>query len=296
MTKNAMEMNAKYIFYWDDDVIPPPLTLYTLHGILEQNDDIGLVCGVYCTREDPSEPLIYKEHGKGAYWGFSIDPADPPEDIFSCGGGCIMARVKDIKKMTPPYWTDEQIVDDGGHTVVWGHDVRFVKNFREQSGKRTCVQGSLLCGHWDAEKSRMYELPKDSPPYKRCKVIPAHHEIVQCPPLDEITLARELQDTGGDRRVFLVEKKEQTKKSLSQILRSRFEGVRVLSQDTNWLAVCEGLRNGNKTRPRDSRSRDPGSNRNRGNNRNKQDSGKSGSKTKRQHPIRTHGGKNPERG
>jgi hypothetical protein len=238
MTKNAMEMNAKYIFYWDDDVIPPPLTLYTLHGILEQNDDIGLVCGVYCTREDPSEPLIYKEHGKGAYWGFSIDPQDPPEDIYSCGGGCIMARVEDIKKMTPPYWTDEQEVSKEGQCVVWGHDVRFVRNFRD-----TCVQGSLLCGHWDAEKSRMYELPPNSPPYKRSKSLPAHHEIVQCPPLDDIILARELRDTGGDRRIFLVDKKAQPRKELLSVLKSRFEGVKVLSQDNNWLAVCEGIRN-----------------------------------------------------
>jgi hypothetical protein len=174
MTQRCLELKAKYVFYWDDDVILHPHMLYAAHNILETNPDIGLVTGVYMTREDPTEPMIYRDHGKGACWDFSTKTEDPPEDIFSCGGGCIMARVEDIAKMKEPYWADEQVVHESGQTM-WGHDVRFVRKFAQETGKRVVVKGHLLCGHWDVPKQKMYMFPQlengnvDKRAVKRCK-------------------------------------------------------------------------------------------------------------------------------
>jgi len=245
MTKRALEAGSKYIFYWDDDVVIPPLAFYTMHNILETNPDIGLVTGVYTTREDPPEPLIYKEHGQGAWWGFTIDPELPPEDIFGAGGGCIMARLEDVAKMEEPYWYDEQIVNDSGnHQTVWGHDVRFIKNFREQTGKRTVVKGSILCTHFDAGKNKSYKLPQDSPPYQRLgKEKNLTHELVEFAELTELMLDQALKASNGEQRLFLV-KKDQPQESIRDVLGGRFNSVDFSSVDDYWLAICEGMKNG----------------------------------------------------
>ena len=246
MTKRAMEIGSKYIFYWDDDVIIPPLTLYQMHNILETSPDIGLVTGVYTTRESPNEPLIYREHGTGAWWDFSIDAEDSPQDIFGCGGGCIMARTEDVAKMEEPYWADEQVIHeaDGSYQTMWGHDIRFVTNFREQTGKRTVVKGSILCQHFDAAQNKTFELPKDSPPYKKLgKAGHVKHAMVEFDELTELLLERALKDTDGQQRLFLV-KKEQTQGDIRDVVGSRFDSVDFSSVDKYWLVICEGLRNG----------------------------------------------------
>lgn len=245
MTKRTIEVGSKYIFYWDDDTILPPLAIYTMHNILENNPDIGLVTGVYCTREDPPEPLLYKSMGDGAWYGFSIDPESPPEDIHGAGGGCILARVEDVAKMEEPYWYDEQVVNpEGVGQTVWGHDIRFIKNFREQSGKRTVVKGSILCGHWDAEKKRMYELPKNTLPHKRHTPEKAIHELVQFRDFDVDILDRALMETGGEQRLFLVAKNGKDSGELVPVFETRFERVKMESVDQFWLAICEGKRDG----------------------------------------------------
>lgn len=248
MTRNAIEAGAKYIFYWDDDVIVPPLTLYTMHTILETHPDIGLVSGVYTTREDPPVPLVYKEHLKGPYWGFSTDPASPPEDIFAAGGGCLMARLEDVKKMTPPYWADEQIASPDGQQTVWGHDVRFCKKFKEESGKRVVVQGSLLCKHFDAQQNRFFELPPDSPPMKRkAPPTPQPHEVLECGrPFTREVIMREIERTAGKRRLFLVPKTEATPETLTELFGEFFETQNVFPVDSHWLCAVEGLKNGNR--------------------------------------------------
>jgi hypothetical protein len=245
MTERAIEIGSPYIFYWDDDVIVHPHILYAMHNILETNPDIGLVTGVYCTREDPTEPFIYKEQGMGAYWDFSIDPQDPPEDIHGCGGGCIMARLEDVKKMEKPYWTDEQIVHKD-NVATWGHDIRFVKKFREETGKRTVVKGHLLCQHIDADSGRIFELPPDSAPRKRLaekqgEEVPTSlwAEIQESPCLTLPFLDDQLRMSHGNRKMFVVMKEDQTEEDLRQVLSNRFKKVPIHSMDDRWVAICE---------------------------------------------------------
>jgi hypothetical protein len=240
MTQRAIELGAKYLFYWDDDVLLHPHMLYAAHNILETNDDIGLVTGVYFAREHPTEPFIYKEQGKGAWWNFSLDPAHPPQDIHGCGGGCIMVRVEDLKKMTPPYWADEQIVHDGGLSQ-WGHDIRFVKKFREETGKRTVVKGHLLCQHIDYETQEIFELPKDSPLARnvdRPQVMP-WAVIQESPPLTPDFVDEQIVLSNGLRRMFVVLKADQSEEDMKQVLSQRFHKHPIYSMDDRWVAVCE---------------------------------------------------------
>jgi hypothetical protein len=243
MTKKVMEIGSKYIFYWDDDVLIPYLTLYYMHHILENNPDIGLVTGVYTTRENPPEPLVYKEHGSGAWWGFSVDPEHEPEDIYAAGGGCIMARMEDVAKMEEPYWHDEQVITPDGKAINFGHDIRFIRNFREQTGKRTVVKGSILCGHYDAGSGETFNLPKNSLPYKRLGNERLNHELTQLLDFSPDVVERALRETNGEQRLFLVDK-QVTQDDIRDALAGSFDSIDFVSVDNLWLAVCEGLKNG----------------------------------------------------
>src|SRR3989304_2760490 len=74
MTHRALEMNPEFIFYWDDDVILPQHAFYMMQNAMTRFPDIGLLTGVVCTRQDPTEPMIYRHQGEGAWGDFSVGP------------------------------------------------------------------------------------------------------------------------------------------------------------------------------------------------------------------------------
>ena len=248
MTIRALELEAKYIFYWDDDVILPAQTLYTMHNMLERYPDIGLITGVVCTRETPTEPMVYLKHGKGAWWDFSIDPDDPPQDIFAAGGGCIMARTDAIRRMSQPYWADVKGAGNDPNkegNSTWGHDIYFISKMGRESGYRTCVKGSILCGHWDVAQQKMFELPKDAPPFRKHKPPPSPiYNVEESPALSPEYVDQQLKVSQSDRRLFLIRKELQPKSQVKKALEPFFDQVRVLSVDSRWLAVGEGLKDG----------------------------------------------------
>ena len=249
MTHRALGLNPKYVVYLDDDVILEPHALYRMHNAMERDPSIGLITGVVCTREDPTQPMIYQRKGEGSWWGFAIDPNAPPEDIHAAGGGCLIVRADAIRKMSQPYWQDFLGNIDDPHALgasTWGHDVYFISKLREESGMRTCVMGSVLCGHWDVAKQKMYSLPKDSPAYKNYHPAPSgDFKVEVAPPLTPNYVHNQLRLTSSDRRIFLVPKSEQKKRmEVKAALTPFFNQVHVVSVDSHWLAVGEELKDG----------------------------------------------------
>lgn len=196
MTYSAIEMGAQYIFYWDDDTVIPSKTLLDMHNVMERNPDIGIITGVYTTREEINEPLVYKHHGQGAYWHF--DPTEGHvEDVFAAGAGCMMARTEallDVKRILGgEWWQDEQDIEsvDAGHgKIMWGHDIRFCRRMwlthqRWEYGDpqpgpaglediektptqrwRVALAGWIQCAHFDVQKQKMFTMPADAPCFK----------------------------------------------------------------------------------------------------------------------------------
>lgn len=173
MTNQALKMEeSKYILYWDDDVIPPAMGLYTLHNFMERNPTAGAVSGVYVTREDPCEPLIYKEHGTGAWWDFPMGETAKPQPIFGAGAGFLLARLEAIKDVTAklgevPIWADERTLaqdttDNVERNIMWGHDIRFCKLLNEHDWP-VYVDGRVICDHVDISTGTVYKMPPDAP-------------------------------------------------------------------------------------------------------------------------------------
>jgi len=173
MTQQAIRMGAKYILYWDDDTLPPPMGLYTLHNWMERHPEAGAISGVYTTREEPNEPLVYTAHGEGAAWDFPMGEGAEPVPIFGAGAGFLLARVEaivDVQSKLPegtPIWADERTLpghdpDNNRRKVMWGHDVRFCKLLNEHDWP-VYVHGQVMCTHLDIESQKMYAVPDDAP-------------------------------------------------------------------------------------------------------------------------------------
>lgn len=198
MTWDAIKAGCKYIFYWDDDTIIPPKAIYDMHRTMEVHPEIGVLTGVYTTREELNEPLVYKRQGQGAYWEFDPTP-DHVEEVFAAGAGCMMARVEallDVHRIhgDDMFWADEQdmdAIDAGKGKIMWGHDIRFCKRMWEtwQDSSRTGaehpgpfgvadpakkpaknwtvnVAGWILCGHFDIQQQKIYSVPPEAPCFR----------------------------------------------------------------------------------------------------------------------------------
>lgn len=181
MTKKALRMGAKYILYWDDDVLPPDLGLLTLLNFMERTPKAGAISGVYTTRVSPQEPLIYKEHGKGAYWDMPFGEGAKPVPIMGAGAGFLLARLEAVQDSIDrmqedngdeevAIWADERTTyadkempdDFSAKTIMWGHDIRFCRILNEH-GWQVYGHGAVLCGHLDVEKGVVFNVPDDAP-------------------------------------------------------------------------------------------------------------------------------------
>lgn len=179
MTKKAIRMGSKYILYWDDDTIPPPMGLFKMHAWMEMHPEAGAISGIYTTRTNPPVPLIFEKHGQGSAWNIPLGPGAEPVQIFGAGAGFLLARVDAIKdtiaQMTVEnngqevaIWQDtvtRPANEDGSEiefTTTWGHDVRFCKLLGDH-GWPVYAHGEILCGHYDIESGEMFEMPANAP-------------------------------------------------------------------------------------------------------------------------------------
>lgn len=245
MTHQALSLGAQFLYFADDDVLPPPDVLYKMMQHMQKDPTIGLITGVYTTKSIPPHPHIYKEDGGAHYWGFSLSPYDQPEDIWGCGAGCIMVRADAIRQMETPYWAENVQRDNNKQVNVVGHDLLFCEKVRE-AGYRTVVDGSIQCDHFSESENKYYRLPKNSPPVERFKRDPRndeywmnwwgvspngygrdYHDALQllvgmAPQMEFVQLV----NSGGG--VFA--------QTLANILRERFVGL--VTQDSEEEAFC----------------------------------------------------------
>ncbi len=184
LTKKAIRLGAKYIVYWDDDILVQSDAVYRLYNFMEKNPKVGIVSAVCNTRHPEFvEPVIYKVHGDGASWDFECGEGAIPEQIFAAGAGFMMARVEAIEAAIEkikadnagtelPIWADEKAFMPSTkpgithYNQFWGHDVRFCKLIQE-AGYFVYVHGAVLTGHLDVETGTIYTLPADAPGFKK---------------------------------------------------------------------------------------------------------------------------------
>jgi hypothetical protein len=175
MTEEALNLGAEYILTIDDDTQPPPSVILDLIRVLETSDDSVMACGgIYTTKTNPPEPIVYMEHGQGSFWNWKMG------DVFQCwgvGNGCLMIRTKLFQMMPRPWYKslntpDElkefadlfpQVLETTPRSASISPDIFFFTRLR-QMGFKVMAHGGVLPIHWDVKTNTPYWLPKGTPP------------------------------------------------------------------------------------------------------------------------------------
>lgn len=178
MVEQALAMGAQYILFIEDDTIPPPGTVLELSRVLETSDEAVMTCGgVYTTRSNPPEPIVYMGPGQGAHWNWRLG------DIFECwatGMGCTMIKMEIFKKMPKPWFKELKTLEEVKQypdLFPEAIDVSSVKKIGvstdlffftklKKMGFKALAHGGVLPIHWDTETNTGYWLPKGMPPTK----------------------------------------------------------------------------------------------------------------------------------
>jgi hypothetical protein len=185
----ALQHNATYVLFIDDDVILPPFGAQRLGYALDvrsmelyPDDKVAVCCGIYMSKEELSTPVIYKENGHGAFWNWKVGEIF---EVESAGTGCMLIRTDVFKHLEKPYFkTVEQYIDVNGQLGCqkMTDDIYFCMKVRA-AGFKIIAHGGVLCGHFDVKTNQIFSLSEDSYPVKaareeeeRRNVLPAVEE------------------------------------------------------------------------------------------------------------------------
>lgn len=170
--EKAIEMGVKYLLYIDDDTAPPVHIARELMYQLEQpdNQDVAICGGIYCSKRDPAEPLVFTEFGHGVHWNWKVG------DVFECAGigtGAMMVRTAACEKLPKPWF---KTTDIPATETTWREmetdDLYFCRKVRD-AGYRILANGKVLPIHLDYRIQKdggliwkPYMLPENSYPVK----------------------------------------------------------------------------------------------------------------------------------
>lgn len=204
--KQAIDADAKYLFFLGDDVIVPPHTLRQLIFRMENDPDVGVVGGVYCSKTEIPYPLIFKGNGQGAYWDWKIG------EYFECTGlgmDCTLLRTSMLREISQPLFKtcdSDQYLDGINNAESWTEDLYFCKKVVEETKYKVMVDTSVICEHFDIYSGKNYTIPKGSLPYRQKTVVKDKKCLILGPKIDlvddsyEIVQCSDNGDTNADYR------------------------------------------------------------------------------------------------
>ena len=170
LADRALALGTEFLMCFDDDTVPPAHAINSLWYVLKQNPKAAIAGGIYCTKSDPPEAIVYQEIGGGAFWDWTLG------DIFPCKGlglGCMMIRLSALKDIPKPWFKDrlgdsgQRQVEIGGMLVDivsdQGTDDLYLCQKVTDAGYDIMAHGGVLPLHI-GEDGQQYHMPEDSYP------------------------------------------------------------------------------------------------------------------------------------
>lgn len=172
IVREAVQRDFEWLLLLEDDVIPQPDLLVRLNKYM--NDaKTPIVSGLYFTKSEPSEPLIYRGRGNGSFHDFK------PGDKVWCDGvptGCLLVHCAILREM----WADSQVYLAKGHetravfetpTRTWINpdgDVNSIVGTSDLDWCSRVIEGGYLKrAGWDSFARRKYPFLVDTGMYCR---------------------------------------------------------------------------------------------------------------------------------
>ena len=189
IAQKAIEAQAKFLWFVDDDTIPPPNTANKLMYVLNNNPDIAAIGGVYVTKSDPPTPVVFRGLGLGAFWHWKKGEVF---EVTGIGAGCLMINCDVFKKLEPPYfpWYTKESDDPLVPSLSISEDISFCNKVRD-AGLKVFAHGGVLCDHFDVTTGKTYQMPEDSYPMLPDMLIDSNGRVL--PNLKQYDTASEQQ-------------------------------------------------------------------------------------------------------
>jgi hypothetical protein len=164
LAEKALEVGAKYLWFVDDDTIPPPNSLQRLVYVLENYPEITAVGGVYVTKAEVPQPVVFRGVGLGSFWHWKQGEIF---EVTGIGAGCLLIST-DVFNEIPKPWFEFQETTSYECEIpssLISEDISFCNKVRE-AGYRVFAHGGILCDHYDVETRKTYQMAPDSYPMR----------------------------------------------------------------------------------------------------------------------------------
>lgn len=155
---DARKSGAQWLLFLDDDTLLPNHSIRRMVYLMEQHPDWDLLSGVYVTKSDPPQPLIFTKDKGGPAWDWKFNTQFP---IKACGMGACLIRMSAFDKVEEPWFRYVQRAQGMDHFEE-GEDVYFCRKLTEAGGV-LMADGGLLCGHINPN-GKVFSIPFDSRP------------------------------------------------------------------------------------------------------------------------------------
>jgi hypothetical protein len=152
----AVDNDVPYVMLVDDDVeLPFGACHHLMRTLASSEPDVMVAGGIYVTKQDHPEPIVFKDISFGAFWRWKKDTVFPCELL---GLGCSLWKTEVFKHIEKPWFRD---VDTG--TQCNTDDAFFFAKMK-LNGFKALADAYVLPTHWDYETGKGYRLPEDSYP------------------------------------------------------------------------------------------------------------------------------------
>lgn len=108
IVKSAIEQDAEWLFLLEQDNIIAPMTFFRLNEYM-QKGEIPVVSGLYFTKSNPPEPMIYRGEGNSFYADWKMG-----DKVWASGvpTGCLLIHMSILREMwndSPEYIIGNQV-------------------------------------------------------------------------------------------------------------------------------------------------------------------------------------------
>jgi SAM-dependent methyltransferase len=185
IAREALKLESRYVFFLGDDVVVPSHAMRQFIMRMENNPDIGVIGGVYCSKSTPPAPLVFRGNGQGSYWDWK---AGEFFEVTGLGMDCTLIRT-DLFRQLPEPWFKTIRADDFADGVnkadEWTEDLYFLKRVSEETESRIFCDASIICEHEDVFSGKSWTLPSGTLPLRRATVEPGQKKVVDigCGPI-----------------------------------------------------------------------------------------------------------------
>lgn len=144
----TLELDFEWLFFLDDDVIPPPDAIYKLMSHKQP-----IVSGVYYRRNPPICPVMLRDTPNGKEWVTEFYSPSLIE-VDYVGAGCLLIHRDVLNNLPQPWfeWRCDRVDLPQGERM--SEDFAFCVNAR-QKGYKINVDTSVQCRHIGLGESRI---------------------------------------------------------------------------------------------------------------------------------------------